>query len=39
MWLRARSSSVFDPELPLAQVADAYRAMDGRRAAKMLLRV
>ena len=29
---------VFDLELPLAQVADAYRAMDERRAIKALLR-
>jgi threonine dehydrogenase-like Zn-dependent dehydrogenase len=28
---------VFDLELPLEQVADAYRAMDGRRAIKALL--
>lgn len=30
---------VFDLELPLAQVADGYRAMDERRAIKTLLRV
>jgi threonine dehydrogenase-like Zn-dependent dehydrogenase len=30
---------VFDQTLPLAQVADAYRAMDERRAIKALLRV
>ena len=29
---------VFDLELPLAQVADRYRAMDERRAIKTLLR-
>jgi threonine dehydrogenase-like Zn-dependent dehydrogenase len=29
---------VFDLVLPLAQVADAYRAMDERRAIKALLR-
>ena len=29
---------VFDLELPLGQVADAYRAMDERRAIKVLLR-
>ena len=29
---------VFDLELPLAQVADAYRAMGDRRAVKVLLR-
>lgn len=29
---------VFDLELPLAQVAEGYRAMDGRRAIKLLLR-
>jgi threonine dehydrogenase-like Zn-dependent dehydrogenase len=30
---------VFDLELPLAQAAEAYRAMDERRAIKALLRV
>jgi threonine dehydrogenase-like Zn-dependent dehydrogenase len=29
---------VFDLELPLEQVADAYRAMDQREAIKVLLR-
>jgi threonine dehydrogenase-like Zn-dependent dehydrogenase len=29
---------VFDLELPLEQVAEAYRAMDERRAIKVLLR-
>ena len=29
---------VFDRELPLAEVAEAYRAMDERRAIKVLLR-
>jgi threonine dehydrogenase-like Zn-dependent dehydrogenase len=29
---------VFDLELPLDQAADAYRAMDERRAIKVLLR-
>jgi hypothetical protein len=29
----------FDPELPLDQAAEAYRAMDERRAIKALLRV
>ena len=29
---------VFDQTLPLAQVADGYRAMDERRAIKTLLR-
>ena len=29
---------VFDLELPLAQVAEGYRAMDERRAIKALLR-
>jgi hypothetical protein len=33
-----RAGKVFDLELPLAQVADAYRAMDERRAIKVLLR-
>ena len=32
-------SKVFDLELPLAEVADGYRAMDERRAIKVLLRV
>jgi threonine dehydrogenase-like Zn-dependent dehydrogenase len=30
---------VFDLELPLAEVAEGYRAMDERRAIKVLLRV
>ena len=30
---------VFDLELPLADVAEGYRAMDERRAIKVLLRV
>ena len=30
---------VFDLELPLAEVAEGYRAMDERRAIKALLRV
>ena len=29
---------VFDPELPLEQAAQGYRAMDERRAIKVLLR-
>ncbi|GHF21871.1 zinc-dependent alcohol dehydrogenase family protein [Pseudolysinimonas yzui] len=35
---RLRPGAVFDLELPLAQVADAYAAMDERRAIKVLLR-
>lgn len=35
---RLRPGAVFDLELPLASVADAYRAMDERRAIKVLLR-
>ena len=35
---RLRPGAVFDLELPLSQVADAYRAMDERRAIKVLLR-
>lgn len=35
---RLRPGSVFDLELPLAEVADAYAAMDTRRAIKVLLR-
>jgi hypothetical protein len=33
-----RPGRVFDLEMPLAQVADAYRAMDQRRAIKVMLR-
>jgi threonine dehydrogenase-like Zn-dependent dehydrogenase len=33
-----RPGRVFDQELPLADVAEAYRAMDERRAIKVLLR-
>lgn len=33
-----RPGKVFDLELPLADVAEAYRAMDERRAIKVLLR-
>ena len=35
---RINPGRVFDLELPLAQVADGYRAMDERRAIKTLLR-
>jgi threonine dehydrogenase-like Zn-dependent dehydrogenase len=35
---RLRPGAVFDLELPLARVADAYAAMDDRRAIKVLLR-
>ncbi|OJV56717.1 MAG: IMP dehydrogenase [Cellulomonas sp. 73-145] len=35
---RIEPGKVFDLELPLAQVADAYAAMDERRATKVLLR-
>jgi threonine dehydrogenase-like Zn-dependent dehydrogenase len=35
---RIDPGKVFDLELPLEQVADAYRAMDERRAIKVLLR-
>lgn len=35
---RLRPGAVFDLELPLADVADAYAAMDERRATKVLLR-
>jgi threonine dehydrogenase-like Zn-dependent dehydrogenase len=35
---RLRPGAVFDLELPLAEVADAYAAMDERRAIKVLLR-
>ena len=35
---RLRPGAVFDLELPLAQVAEAYTAMDERRATKVLLR-
>ena len=34
-----KPGKVFDLELPLAEVADGYRAMDERRAIKVLLRV
>jgi hypothetical protein len=33
-----RPGRVFDQELPLAEVAEGYRAMDERRAVKVLLR-
>ena len=36
---KIKPGKVFDLELPLAQVADGYRAMDERRAIKVLLRV
>jgi threonine dehydrogenase-like Zn-dependent dehydrogenase len=36
---RIRPGRVFDLELPLAEVAEGYRAMDARRAIKTLLRV
>lgn len=36
---RIQPGKVFDLELPLAQVADGYKAMDERRAIKTLLRV
>lgn len=35
---RLRPGAVFDLELPLAEVAEGYRAMDERRAVKVLLR-
>ena len=35
---RMEPGKVFDLELPLDQVAEAYRAMDERRAIKVLLR-
>ena len=35
---RINPGKVFDLELPLAQVAEGYRAMDERRAIKTLLR-
>jgi threonine dehydrogenase-like Zn-dependent dehydrogenase len=35
---RLKPGAVFDLELPLAEVAEAYRAMDERRAIKVLLR-
>jgi len=35
---RINPGLVFDLALPLAEVADAYRAMDERRAIKVLLR-
>jgi threonine dehydrogenase-like Zn-dependent dehydrogenase len=39
VWSRkAAPGKVFDLTLPLAQVADGYRAMDERRAIKVLLR-
>ena len=34
-----RPGKVFDLEIPLADVADGYKAMDERRAIKTLLRV
>ena len=34
-----RPGKVFDLDLPLSQVADGYKAMDERRAIKVLLRV
>lgn len=36
---RIQPGKVFDQQLPLAQVADGYRAMDERRAIKTLLRI
>jgi threonine dehydrogenase-like Zn-dependent dehydrogenase len=36
---RINPGKVFDLELPIAEVADGYRAMDERRAIKTLLRV
>ena len=39
MWRRPIDPGrVFDLELPLAEVAEAYRAMDERRSIKALLR-
>jgi threonine dehydrogenase-like Zn-dependent dehydrogenase len=39
IWTRqVEPGRVFDLELPLNQVADAYKAMDERRAIKVLLR-
>ena len=35
---RLNPGAVFDRELPLSEVAEAYRAMDERRAIKVLLR-
>lgn len=35
---RIKPGNVFDLTLPLAQVAEGYRAMDERRAIKTLLR-
>jgi len=35
---RIDPGKVFDLELPLAQIGEAYRAMDERRAIKALLR-
>ncbi len=35
----ARQGKVFDLELPIADVAEGYKAMDERRAIKTLLRV
>jgi len=35
---RLRPGEVFDLELPLSEVAEAYAAMDERRAVKVLLR-
>jgi threonine dehydrogenase-like Zn-dependent dehydrogenase len=35
---RLQPGAVFDLELPLAEVAEAYAAMDERRAIKVLLR-
>lgn len=36
---KINSGKVFDLELPLSDVAEGYRAMDERRAIKVLLRV
>ena len=36
---RIRPGTVFDPDLPLAQVAEGYKVTDGRRAIKVPLRV
>jgi threonine dehydrogenase-like Zn-dependent dehydrogenase len=35
---RVQPGKVFDLELPLAEIAEAYRAMDERRAIKVLVR-
>lgn len=39
LWREINPGKVFDFEVPLADVAEGYRAMDERRAIKTLLRV